>query len=98
MKILHGFFMPCPLDFMLETVTQAWRSCQVLQTKAVGMAITAHQDDLELSLLRTFLAVVRFGSMGRAAIAVCRTQPEILKTHSGRRKPALLSCLFFAQM
>ena len=41
------------------------------------MAMTTHQDDLELSLLRTFLAVVRFGSMGRAAIAVYRTQPAV---------------------
>ena len=41
------------------------------------MTMTTHQDDLELSLLRTFLAVVRYGSMGRAAIAVCRTQPAV---------------------
>ena len=33
--------------------------------------------DLELSLLRTFLAVVEYGSMGKTAVAVDRTQPAI---------------------
>jgi DNA-binding transcriptional LysR family regulator len=41
------------------------------------MAMTTYQDDLEFSLLRTFLAVIRYGSMGRAATAVCRTQPAV---------------------
>jgi DNA-binding transcriptional LysR family regulator len=41
------------------------------------MAITTYQDDLEFSLLRTFLAVIRYGSMGRAATAICRTQPAV---------------------
>jgi DNA-binding transcriptional LysR family regulator len=41
------------------------------------MAITTYQDDLEFSLLRTFLAVIRYGSMGRAATAVCITQPAV---------------------
>jgi DNA-binding transcriptional LysR family regulator len=41
------------------------------------MAMTTYQNDLEFSLLRTFLAVIRYGSMGRAATAVCRTQPAV---------------------
>jgi len=41
------------------------------------MAITTDREDLELSLLRTFLAVVRHGSMGRTAAAVSKTQPAV---------------------
>lgn len=41
------------------------------------MAMTTYQNDLEFSLLRTFLAVIRYGSMGRAATAVSRTQPAV---------------------
>jgi DNA-binding transcriptional LysR family regulator len=41
------------------------------------MAITTDREDLELSLLRTFLAVVRYGSMGRTAAAVSKTQPAV---------------------
>jgi DNA-binding transcriptional LysR family regulator len=41
------------------------------------MAMTTYQNDLEFSLLRTFLAVIRYGTMGRAATAVCRTQPAV---------------------
>jgi hypothetical protein len=41
------------------------------------MAITTDRKDLELSLLRTFLAVVRHGSMGRTAAAVSKTQPAV---------------------
>jgi DNA-binding transcriptional LysR family regulator len=36
-----------------------------------------NREDLELSLLRTFLAVVRHGSMGRTAAAVAKTQPAV---------------------
>jgi DNA-binding transcriptional LysR family regulator len=41
------------------------------------MTMATHQHDLEFSLLRTFLAVIRYGSMGRAAVAVGRTQPAV---------------------
>jgi DNA-binding transcriptional LysR family regulator len=41
------------------------------------MAMTTDREDLELSLLRTFLAVVRHGSMGRTAAAVAKTQPAV---------------------
>jgi len=41
------------------------------------MAITTDREDLELSLLRTFLAVVQHGSMGRTAAAVSKTQPAV---------------------
>jgi DNA-binding transcriptional LysR family regulator len=41
------------------------------------MAISIDREDLELNLLRTFLAVVRHGSMGRTAVAVAKTQPAI---------------------
>jgi DNA-binding transcriptional LysR family regulator len=41
------------------------------------MGMTTYQNDLEFSLLRTFLAIVRYGTMGRAATAVCRTQPAV---------------------
>jgi DNA-binding transcriptional LysR family regulator len=39
--------------------------------------MTIDRRDLEISLLRTFLAVVRHGSMGRTAAAVARTQPAV---------------------
>jgi DNA-binding transcriptional LysR family regulator len=41
------------------------------------MAITTDREDLELSLLRTFLAVVQHGSMGRTAAAVSKSQPAV---------------------
>ena len=41
------------------------------------MTMTTNREDLELSLLRTFLAVVRHGSMGRTAAAVAKTQPAV---------------------
>jgi DNA-binding transcriptional LysR family regulator len=41
------------------------------------MAMTTYPNDLEFSLLRTFLAIVHYGSMGRAASAVCITQPAV---------------------
>ena len=41
------------------------------------MAMTSDREDLDLSLLRTFLAVVRHGSMGRTAAAVAKTQPAV---------------------
>ena len=41
------------------------------------MAMTLYPNELEFSLLRTFLAIVHSGSMGRAASAVCRTQPAV---------------------
>jgi DNA-binding transcriptional LysR family regulator len=41
------------------------------------MTMTRNRGDLELSLLRTFLAVVRHGSMGRTAAAVAKTQPAV---------------------
>lgn len=50
------------------------------------MAMTTHQNDLEFSLLRTFLAVIRYGSMGRAATAVCRTQPAVSQQMSRLEK------------
>ena len=39
--------------------------------------MTIDRRDLELNLLRTFLAVVQHGSMGRTAAAVARTQPAV---------------------
>jgi DNA-binding transcriptional LysR family regulator len=39
--------------------------------------MTIDRKDLELSLLRTFLAVARHGSMGRTAAAVAKTQPAV---------------------
>ena len=41
------------------------------------MTMTTDRGDLELSLLRTFLAVARHGSMGRTAAAVAKTQPAV---------------------
>jgi DNA-binding transcriptional LysR family regulator len=55
------------------------------------MVMTTYQNDLEFSLLRTFLAIVRYGTMGRAATAVRRTQPAVsqqmfrLETIIGRK-------------
>jgi len=41
------------------------------------MAMTTDRKDLELKLLRTFLAVVRHGGIGRTAVAVAMTQPAV---------------------
>ena len=41
------------------------------------MATHATSGDLELTLLRTFLAVVHHGSMGKTAAAVEKTQPAV---------------------
>ncbi len=41
------------------------------------MTMTTDREDLDLSLLRTFLAVVRHGSMGRTATAVAKTQSAV---------------------
>jgi DNA-binding transcriptional LysR family regulator len=55
------------------------------------MAMTIDREDLELRLLRTFLAVVRHGRMGRAAAEVAKTQPAVsqqilrLETIVGRK-------------
>ena len=48
--------------------------------------MTACQNDLDFSLLRTFLAVIRFGSMGRAATEVCKTQPAVSQQMSRLEK------------
>jgi Bacterial regulatory helix-turn-helix protein, lysR family len=50
------------------------------------MTMAACQNDLDFSLLRTFLAVIRYGSMGRAATAVCRTQPAVSQQMSRLEK------------
>ena len=41
------------------------------------MEMTIHDEDLDLSLLRTFLSVIRQGSMARAAVEVAKTQPAV---------------------
>ncbi len=41
------------------------------------MTMTIDQENLELSLLRTFLAVVRHGTTGRAAASCATTQPTM---------------------
>jgi len=41
------------------------------------VSLTSDRQDLEISLLRTFLAVVQHGSMGRTAAAGTRTQPAV---------------------
>jgi len=41
------------------------------------MRTKTETDNLDLSLLRTFLSLVEHGSMGRTAIAVNKTQPAI---------------------
>jgi DNA-binding transcriptional LysR family regulator len=42
-----------------------------------GMRTQAETDNLDLSLLRTFLALIEHGSMGKTAVAVHKTQPAI---------------------
>jgi hypothetical protein len=70
--------MTCALEFKTPTGTQATNSNgRPASGKAASMAMTTYPNDLEFSLLRTFLAIVRYGSMGRAASAVCRTQPAV---------------------
>src|ERR1700682_4960801 len=41
------------------------------------MSTQKETDNVEVSLLRTFLAVVEHGSIGKTAVAVDRTQPAI---------------------
>jgi DNA-binding transcriptional LysR family regulator len=50
------------------------------------MAVTTDREDLDLSLLRTFLAVVQHGSMGRTASAVAKTQPAVSQQMSRLEK------------
>jgi DNA-binding transcriptional LysR family regulator len=50
------------------------------------MVMTIYPNDLEFSLLRTFLAIVHYGSMGRAASAVCITQPAVSQQMSRLEK------------
>jgi DNA-binding transcriptional LysR family regulator len=76
MKILHGFFMACILPFKPLRVARAEYRGQ-LASKVSHMAMTIDRENLEVSLLRTFLAVVRHGSMGRAAAANAMTQPTV---------------------
>jgi DNA-binding transcriptional LysR family regulator len=76
MKILHEFFMVCILPFEAVKVC-ASRAYKSVSGQGVRMAMTAVREDLELNLLRTFLAVVRYGSMGRTAAAVAKTQPAV---------------------
>jgi DNA-binding transcriptional LysR family regulator len=77
MKILHGFFMTFILEFELKIGAQAGDEAVGVTGRTARMAMMTHQNDLEFSLLRTFLAVIHYGSMGRAASAVCRTQPAV---------------------
>src|ERR1039458_7746527 len=77
MNILHEFFMACILPCKLWRVRKS-RVCKVSwQARYPNMAMTSDREDLDLSLLRTFLAVVRHGSMGRTAAAVAKTQPAV---------------------
>jgi DNA-binding transcriptional LysR family regulator len=48
-----------------------------LSTGDALMPVTTDRNDLEVSLLRTFLAVARNGSMGRTAAVVAKTQPAV---------------------
>src|SRR5450755_3872706 len=41
------------------------------------MEMTINDEDLDLSLLRTFLTVMRHGRRGRAAVEVAKTQPAV---------------------
>jgi DNA-binding transcriptional LysR family regulator len=50
---------------------------QSIICEADCMRTHADTDNLDLSLLRTFLALVEHGSMGKTAAAVNRTQPAI---------------------
>jgi DNA-binding transcriptional LysR family regulator len=60
--------------------------CRLATDKVIRMTMTDCQNDLDFSLLRTFLAVIRYGSMGRAATAVCRTQPAVSQQMSRLEK------------
>jgi len=57
------------------------------------MEMMTHREDLELGLLRMFLAVVRYGSMGRTAIAVARTQPAV--SQQMLRLEKIIGCKLF---
>ena len=50
------------------------------------MAMLTDREDLDLSLLRTFLAVVRHGSIGKTASAVAKTQPAVSQQMSRLEK------------
>src|SRR5450755_3924535 len=85
MKILHGFFMTRVLEFQRKTSIELGQVTDPIG-KGETMAIATCQNDLEFSLLRTFLAVIRHGSMGRAAAAVHRTQPAVSQQMSRLEK------------
>jgi DNA-binding transcriptional LysR family regulator len=59
------------------------------------MAMTIDREDLELSLLRTFLAVVRHGSEGRAAAEVAKTQAAV--SQRILRLEKIIGCKLFSR-
>src|SRR6266566_8622539 len=68
---LHAFFMLSILSSTDEGVV-------VLSTNPrITMATPVTDGDLELNLLRTFLAVVRHGSLSKTATAIDKTQPAV---------------------
>jgi DNA-binding transcriptional LysR family regulator len=78
---LHEFFTPCVLssthgasgkDHFLICSSGHKSFCE-----GHSMATQTAVGDLELSLLRTFLAVVQHGSLGKTAAAIEMTQPAV---------------------
>src|SRR5208337_1624215 len=63
---LHGFFTPLVLCSKYDFICEAYR-----------MRTQMEADNLDVGLLRTFLALVEHGSMGKTAVAVDKTQPAI---------------------
>jgi DNA-binding transcriptional LysR family regulator len=60
------------LGFCVADLTDQSTMCE-----ALFMRTQAETDNLDLSLLRTFLALIEHGSMGKTAVAVHKTQPAI---------------------
>jgi hypothetical protein len=66
--------MTCALPFKPRLARGVGIDCD---QHAAHMTTRTAQHDLEVNLLRTFLAVVGHGSMARTAAAISKTQPAV---------------------
>jgi DNA-binding transcriptional LysR family regulator len=78
MSGFHGFFMTCVLLCKHGWVRRLHSLVDAsISFRGITMATSMGSGDVDLSLLRTFLAVVQFGSLGKTAAAIDKTQPAI---------------------
>jgi molybdenum-dependent DNA-binding transcriptional regulator ModE len=71
LQLVHSIFSPS--ESWISSVYAAFTK----RGRASHMAMTSGERDLQISLLRTFVAVVRHGSINRTAAAVSMTQPAV---------------------